>query len=193
MIFVHSLVTILYYLLPLDSLNRKYIPGMENSVLTRFVRKEQIVDATNRSAIFCKDFSKMIEFTIDAFLFFMLFFSCILASAAIEDSVAMPSAMEFSGIDIYYSLKSFCTTFSLSDPQCIGANPVPVIRGALAMAWLALFAFGFTLQVSLRSFLRQRQNRDGYLFSLDMSDSSAARDMSVGKKMVLSSDQGITV
>jgi hypothetical protein len=191
LIFIHSLVTILYYLLPVDSLNRKYIPGMEDSILTRLVRKEQIVDVSHRTAMFCLDFSKMIEFSLDAFLFFMLFISCVLGSAAIEESVAMPSAMEFSGIDIYYSLKSFSTTFSLSTPQCIESNPVPVIRGSLAMAWLALFAFGFALQVSLRSFLRQRQKRDGYLFSLDESISSSNRDLV--REKVASGDEGITV
>ena len=193
LIFIHSLVTILYYLLPVDSLNRKFIPGMEESILTRLVRKEQIVDVSNRTALFCQDFSKMIEFTLDAFLFFMLLISCIIASVAIEESVAMPFAMEFSGIDIYYSLKTFCTTFSQSTPHCIESNPVPIIRGALAMAWLALFSFGFALQVSLRSFLRQRQKRDGYLFSLDESSSVSSATRDVANKRVASSEEGITV
>ena len=91
LIFVHSLVTILYYLLPVDSLNRKYIPGMEDSILTRIVRKDQIIDASNRTAMFCQDFSKMIEFTVDAFLFFMLLIACIMASSSIEALVSMPS------------------------------------------------------------------------------------------------------
>lgn len=192
LIFLHSVITILYYLLPVDSLNRKYIPGMEDSILTRLVRKEQLVNASNKTAAFCQDFSKMIEFSVDAFLFFMLLIACISAASALEDLVAMPSAMEFAGIDIYYSLVSFCATFSLSEPQCIQRNPVPLIRGSLAMAWLALFAFGFALQVSLRSFLRQRQRREGFLFSLDDSSTSSMpkdrRDQALSN-----SDNAITV
>lgn len=192
LIFVHSLVTILYYLLPVDSLNRKYIPGMEDSILTRIVRKEQIVNASNRTAVFCQDFSKMIEFTVDAFLFFMLLIACIMGSSSIEALVSMPSAMEFAGIDIYYSLKSFSITFSQSSPQCISTNPVPIIRGSLSMAWLALFSFGFALQVSLRSFLRQRQKREGFLFSLD--ESNASRDATgENKPQSLSSNNAVTV
>lgn len=170
-------------------MNRKYIPGMENSILTRLIQKEQIIDYSNKTAVFCHDFSKMIEFSVDAILFFMLMISCIMASSAIEKSVAMSSAAEFGGIDIYYSLKSFCTTFSRSSPQCIESNPVPVIRGSVAMAWLALFAFGFALQVSLRSFLRQRLKREGYLFTLDESSTSRV----VSDKQKTSSDEGITV
>lgn len=185
LIFVHSLMTISYYLLPVDSLNRKYIPGMEDSILTRIVRRERLVEARNQTAVFCQDFSKMIEFTVDAFLFLMLLIACISASSAIDELVAMASTMEFAGIDIYYSLKSFSETFSLSTPVCIQANPVPIIRGALAVSWLALFAFGFALQVSMRSFLRQRHKREGFLFSLDESStSSGTRDANSGKSQI---------
>jgi hypothetical protein len=42
LVFVHSVVVALYYLLPVDALGRKYIPGLANSPLRCIMSKENI-------------------------------------------------------------------------------------------------------------------------------------------------------
>jgi hypothetical protein len=152
LVYVHSLLFVVYYLLPTDPVDgHKYIPGLdiafEKASFGR-VSGTQVKTHSTTVSSFCRNFSKYIEAIVDAALLFMLGLTCLICSITIDRG----ARFDFSGTVQYYTISTFYNTFSHTIPACVDDSSTgDKIRASLAMCYLALFFMSLTLIVSVKS------------------------------------------
>lgn len=168
-LFVHSVLFTGYYLLPVDSSDKKYIPGLE-WILSSCLNSNDVSSASTRSSEFMKAHSKFIEFCVDGGLLAMAIITNIIAAAAIEAPTPFSDENSFY---TYYSISTFYATFDSTNPSCLTDSFLPKLRAGIAMSFLATIALGLAFQVSCRSYLMERQlNASNNHQQVDSSDKS---------------------
>lgn len=162
-VFVFNILFNVYYVLPVDNNNHKYVPGLHwlveylhvklgSNEMTISNTKAALSDGTTRVGSFLKVFSKSIEVIMDGALTIFTFLVCIIASIIIERGSRFDMG---DGSIIYYSLGTFYDTFSNTSPKCVIHIPTHSIRAGLAMLYLCLFCLVLTLQVSVRGYIKE--------------------------------------
>ena len=162
-VFVFNILFNVYYILPVDNNNHKYVPGLHwcieylhvkfgSDELTISNSRAMLSDGTTRVGSFCKVFSKMIEVILDASLTIFAFLACIIASIIVERGSRFDMG---DGSIIYYTLGTFYETFAKTSPKCVDDSPTEKIRAGLAMLYICLFCLVLTLQVSARGYIKE--------------------------------------
>lgn len=94
-VFIFNILFNVYYLLPVDSSNHKFVPGLQTCVEWFHVRfgsdeitisnsRAIVSDGTTKVASFCKVFSKMIEVILDSSLTVFTLLVCLSSSIILE-------------------------------------------------------------------------------------------------------------
>jgi hypothetical protein len=171
LVYLHSLIFTLYYILPLDENSHKFIPGLE-ALFASCNRGEQLKYVCQRISEFLKAFSKFIEMIGDGLLLIITLTACIIASIVIERGsrfeFTSPGATDDGTPTIeYYTVGTFFSTFEHTSPVCINEDPSSKIRASIAMLYFTMFMVFLSLQVSVRSFrqemrLRAAQGEQGF-------------------------------
>ena len=166
-VFVFNILFNTYYLLPVDSSNHKYVPGLQTLVeffhlkigsdeITISNSRAIVSDGTTKVASFCKVFSKMIEVILDVTLTVFTLLVCLSSSIILERGRRFDMG---DGSIIYYTIGTFYETFEKTSPLCVNQSPTSKIRGGLAMLYLCLFSLVMTVQVSLRSYIHESKTK----------------------------------
>ena len=166
-VFVFNILFNTYYILPVDSSNHKYVPGLHTVVewfhvkfghdeITISNSRAIVSDSTTKVASFCKMFSKMIEVILDATLTVFTLMVCLTSSIILERGQRFDMG---DGSIIYYTIGTFYETFQKTSPLCVDQSPASKIRGGLAMLYLCLFSLVLTLQVSVRSYINESKTK----------------------------------
>lgn len=160
LVYIHSLLFVVYYLLPMDSDGNKHIPGLDvlfERISMGRVSGNQVKTHSTMVSSFCKSFSKYIEALVDALLLLMLGLTCLICSISVDRG----TKFDFSGTIQYYTISTFYMTFSRTIPECVSdASTGDKIRASLAMCYLTLFVMSLTLIVSIKS-LKLKLNESG--------------------------------
>lgn len=158
-IFLHNTLWIAYYLLPVDTADRKYVPGLR-SLFDPCLNPSDVTTYGQRLGEFFNLYSKSLEPILDGGFLSMIFVASILASIALERGEIFYNRHDPDDIDPYFSYATYMKTFDNED-GCLEGNPVSLVKAALAMSFLCMFCLAFTFQVTFRSFLLERKRRGG--------------------------------
>lgn len=80
--FIHSLIFVLYYILPNNDSGQKHIPGLEN-LFERCIQRSNVTHGVSQTAWFCKEYSKTMELVIDACLLLLALIACIFGAVEV--------------------------------------------------------------------------------------------------------------
>eukprot|EP00596_Hydrurales_sp_CCMP1899_P006877 CAMPEP_0119035080 /NCGR_PEP_ID=MMETSP1177-20130426/2050_1 /TAXON_ID=2985 /ORGANISM="Ochromonas sp, Strain CCMP1899" /LENGTH=400 /DNA_ID=CAMNT_0006992977 /DNA_START=112 /DNA_END=1314 /DNA_ORIENTATION=+ len=154
--YAYSLITTIFYVLPMDDDNRKFIPGLE-SLFTLCLGDERAKDIIHMAGSFLKTSVKAIEMVMDIMFVIFVFVVCIIASIVLERGARFDLG---NGDITYYTVGTFFSTYAHTYPVCVNEDPSPKIRAALAMAYITLFILVLCSQVSFRSFRYELRLRE---------------------------------
>lgn len=183
LIFVHSFLFSIYYVLPVDTNGQKHIPYLERVFEPCSISSTDVHSYSSRVAIFCKARSKAIEAMADLALLAFNLIVVVIASILVERGSKFGFGV---GVEVWYTIGTFYLTFEHSVPQCVGdSDPSSRIRGSLAMSYICLFFQVLTAMVSIRSFLKESRLRSS---SLPLSPSDLADSQGVKRSLVRNAD-----
>mmetsp|Transcript_8052 Transcript_8052/g.13652 ORF Transcript_8052/g.13652 Transcript_8052/m.13652 type:complete len:405 (-) Transcript_8052:1963-3177(-) len=156
-IFLHNALWILYYVLPVDTADRKYVPGMR-SMFDSFLNPSDVTSYGQKLGDFFHLYSKSLEPILDGGFLMMITLASIIAAMNLEHGVIFYNTYEADALRPYFSIASFMETFDKTG-NCLNSNPAGLVRASLTMSFLATFCLAFTFQVTFRSFLLERKRQ----------------------------------
>lgn len=168
LIFIHSVLWVAYYVLPVDANGHKHVPLLEKLFEPCSIDANEVNRHSSRVSLFCRVYSKLIECVIDAGLLFMNLIVVVIASIQVEQGRKFDFG---AGVEYFFTLGTFWQTFEATTPECVVKDdPTQKIRAALAMLYLCLFIQVLTLLVSLRSYGKEAVLRSGVPLSSSIDD-----------------------
>jgi len=164
-VFLHSAGFCAFYILPKNpDTQHKYIPGcgewMERCLVK--VGREDVSwgtrTATQKVSDFCHTHSKMLEWSIDAFLLGFTLLFCIIVSIDVERGAEFTFGNH---PPQWYTLGTWHMTFDGVSPSCVdGADPSNYIRWGLAFLYIGAFFQALSLKVSRDSFVKYEKGKE---------------------------------
>jgi hypothetical protein len=159
-VFLHSSGFCVYYLLPLNTDNRKHIPGcfewMERCLgkIGRDDVRESMSygakTATQRVSDFCHTHSKHVEWSVDGLLLALTLIICIICSMNVDRGAQFQFG---NNPPQWYTLGTFHETFTSINPSCVtDKDPSDFIRAGLALLYISAFVQVLMLKVSRDSY-----------------------------------------
>lgn len=168
LIFIHSVLWVAYYVLPVDANGHKHVPLLEKLFEPCSIDANEVNRHSSRVSLFCRVYSKLIECVVDAGLLFMNLIVVVIASIQVEQGRKFDFG---AGVEYFFTLGTFWQTFEATSPECVVKDdPTQKIRAALAMLYLCLFVQVLTLLVSLRSYGKEVVLRSGVPLSSSIDD-----------------------
>jgi hypothetical protein len=155
--YAHSLLFTIFYVLPVDDQNEKFIPGLERVLGMCMGNDRRVKDSLHCLNSFCKLYVKIVEMVLDVGFLLAILVVCLIASISLERGAIFDLG---SGDITFFTIGTFYSTYGHTYPVCVGDDPSSKIRGALGMMYMALFTLAVATQVSIRSFryeMRLRQ------------------------------------
>lgn len=147
--YAHSLLFTIFYILPVDENNQKFIPGMERAIGMCLGNGRRVKDSLHCLSSFCKLYVKIVEMVLDIMFLLAILVICLIASIALERGAMFDLG---NGDITFFTIGTFYSTYGHTYPVCVGDDPSSKIRGALATMYMALFVLALATQVSIRSF-----------------------------------------
>lgn len=154
-IFLHNALWIVYYILPVDTVHRKYVPGMRK-VFDSFLNPSDVTTYGQRLSDFFNLYSKSLEPIMDGGFLAMLSLGSLIAAMNLEKGFKFYT--QNNALEVYFSMVSFMNTFGDVE-GCLSGSPVGLVRASLAMSFFGVFCLAFTFQVTFRSFLLERKRQ----------------------------------
>jgi len=187
LVYIHCLLTAMYYLLPVNREGVKYVPGLTWG-LQQIIRSGPLESAQQRmnatrevmNTVYdtMRKFSKLSEVFFDALYVLLLLVAVLMAAVYIEQPTRFyiydPAHGHNDGTPEieYYSIGTFYATYSSETPECLHDDPLPRMRASLAMLFFTLAALSLCLQISYRSFRREMVLRRAPVGRNDPNDES---------------------
>lgn len=156
-IFLHNALWISYYALPVDTADRKYVPGVR-SMFDSLLNPSDVTSYGKKLSDFFHLYSKSLEPILDGGFLMMIALATIIAAMNLEHGVIFYNTYEADALRPYFSIASFMETFDKTG-NCLNRNPAGLVRASLTMSFLATFCLAFTFQVTFRSFLLERKRQ----------------------------------
>lgn len=150
LVYLNSIFFLIYYILPVDANNHKYIPGLEN-IFEKCFNRDQILTSVLCVSSFCKNYSKFVEVVHDGILLVIVVVICLVTSILIERGSRFDFGIHNNMGVQYYTIETFFNTFSHTSPMCVDSSPAPLIRAALSMLYIDLFFLAWCFIVSFKS------------------------------------------
>eukprot|EP01032_Pedospumella_encystans_P014832 gene14832-17010_t len=157
LIYIHTLITSMYYLLPVDDNNEKYVPGLRDLVSLLLNDVDQTEDCMTSMSAVARTLSRALEFVADFCLVVLSLVAFIIAAITVDQ----PIKFQHDYIElVYFNLQSYYETATHTYPQCTSSeDPVPMIRASLAMLFFAIIVMFVCLQVSYRAVKQEWTHR----------------------------------
>lgn len=184
LLFGYSVTILVFYILPIDIDNHKYIPGLGAALRSCF--DAETLDTSGRwvGRLLLRE-SKSSEALLDTAFWLLTVISAVMAAvtlgqarpfalrAAAMASTGDSSTSTGSGItdvdgdidddalpfNLYLSPASFYATFHRTTPCCADEQAVALVRAAVALLFLCVVTGVLTIQVSINSFRKERALR----------------------------------
>eukprot|EP00597_Dinobryon_sp_UTEXLB2267_P003006 CAMPEP_0170065154 /NCGR_PEP_ID=MMETSP0019_2-20121128/5348_1 /TAXON_ID=98059 /ORGANISM="Dinobryon sp., Strain UTEXLB2267" /LENGTH=399 /DNA_ID=CAMNT_0010271953 /DNA_START=48 /DNA_END=1247 /DNA_ORIENTATION=+ len=173
--YAHSLLLSIYYWLPVNAEKQKFIPGL-SYLLGQCMSPSTADSVLTSAAQRFKAFLRLIELVSDSLMLVLSLVTVLVASIVLERGA------KFEDLDLnsvtYYTMGTFFTTFTNTNPPCVDKDPSPLIRASLAMMYLAVFTIMLCFLNSLNSFRMEMRTR--VLSSSQQPQASGGSGMGIG-------------
>lgn len=146
---------LIYYLLPVDEDQHKFVPGLK-ALLLHCLSDDQVKYIFHRVGLIVTSCTLFAQMVVDLFFTFLTTVACLSASIMLDKGTSIKTSL--TTIYVSYTLDTFYGTYSNVGP-CLGTNPAPTIRGGLAMMYIALFFLVLISYVSTRKWYADFKTR----------------------------------